>query len=152
VNAYQQIDVAHHCYSVPEKYVTANLKVGIGAELIDIFDGDTLIVSHRRVFTAGIDSLILDHYLDQLSRKPGALWDCKAIHEVATDEVFQLLWKQLMSRFPELKDENIRLKAAQKNFIEILYLRRRFSANQLRDGIKKAIECRSSISAASIEC
>ena len=141
VDYYQLVNVDDHGYSVPEKHVTSALKVGIGAELIDIYNGDNLIVSHRRLFTLGKDSLILDHYLDQLSRKPGALWDCKAIYEVATDEVFQLLWKHLMSRFPELKDEDKKLRAAQIKFIEILYLKRRFPEDQLKSGIKKAIDC-----------
>lgn len=152
VNSYQQINVDNHGYSVPEKYVMTDLRVGVGAELIDIFDGDVLIVRHKRQFTLGKDSLILDHYLDQLSKKPGALWDCKAIQEIATDEVLLLLWKHLMSRFPELKDENIRLRAAQTNFIEILLLKRNFSVEQMREGIKKAMACGICISAASIEC
>ena len=151
VNSYQQINVDHHCYSVPEKYLMINLRVGIGAELIDIFDGNTLIVSHKRQFTLGSDSLILDHYLDQLTRKPGALWDCKAIREVATDELFLHLWNHLMSLFPKA-DENLKLRGAQKTFIEILHLRRKYSTEKLRNGIKKTIECGCCVSASSIEC
>jgi hypothetical protein len=129
----------------------ADLKVGVGVESIDIFDGNTLIVSHRRQFTLGTDSLILDHYLDQLARKPGALWDCKAIHELAADELFRHLWNHLMSLFPKI-DENEKLRHAQKTFIDILRLRRTYSMDQLRSGIKKAIEWRCCISASSIEC
>jgi transposase len=151
VNAYQQINIDGHCYSVPEKYLMADLRVGIGIESIDIFDGNTLIVSHRRQFTLGTDSLILDHYLDQLARKPGALWDCKAINEVAKDELYLHLWNHLMSLFPKM-DENQKLRYAQKTFIDILRLRRTYSMDQLRSGIKKAIDCRCSISASSIEC
>lgn len=151
VNAYQQINVDNHCYSVPEKYLMINLRVGIGAESIDVFAGNTLIISHKRQFTLGSDSLILDHYLDQLARKPGALWDCKAIYEVATDEVFLHLWNHLMSLFPKA-DENLRLRGAQKTFIDILHLKRRYSEEKLKNGIKKAIECGCCISASSIEC
>jgi hypothetical protein len=151
VNAYQQINVDNHCYSVPEKYLMRDLRIGIGVESIDVFDSNTLIVSHKRQFTLGADSLILDHYLDQLARKPGALWDCKAIHEVATDEIFLHLWNHLMSLFPKA-DENQKLRGAQKTFIDILRLRRKHSIEKLKDGIKKAIECRCCISASSIAC
>jgi transposase len=151
VNSYQQIYIDNHCYSVPEKYLMANLKVGIGVESIDIFDGDTLIVSHRRQFTLGTDSLFLDHYLDQLARKPGALWDCKAISEIANDEIFLHLWNHLMALFPKM-DENHKLRYAQKIFIDILRLKRTYSMDQLRNGIKKAIECRCCISAPSLAC
>lgn len=152
VNAYQQINVDNHCYSVPEKYLGVSLKVGMGPESIDVFEGNTLIISHKRQFTLGADSLILDHYLDQLARKPGALWDCKAIHEVADDEVLLLLWNHLISLFPKLKDDNQKLRSAQTTFIDILRLRRTYSMDQLRNGIQKAIECGCCISASSIEC
>lgn len=151
VNSYQQINIDGHGYSVPEKYVLSTLRVGLGAESVEIFDGETLIVIHQRQFITGKDSLILDHYLDQLCRKPGALWDCKAIQEIANDDLLLLLWTKLMSLYPGLADHNVRLRAAQTSFIDILRLRRSYSNTEWRNGIQEALRC-GSTTAASIEC
>ncbi len=150
-NSYQQINVDGHGYSVPEKYVLVILRVGLGAESVEIFDGETLIVIHQRQFITGKDSLVLDHYLDQLCRKPGALWDCKAIQEIANDDLLLLLWGKLMSLYPGLVDHNIRLRAVQTSFIDILRLRRSYTDIEWRNGIKEALQCGSTTSA-SIEC
>jgi transposase len=151
VNSYQQINVDGHGYSVPEKYVLAMLKVGLSAESVEIFDGETLIVIHRRQFILGKDSLVLDHYLDQLGRKPGALWDCKAIQEIANDDLLLLLWEKLMSLYPGLIDHNTKLRTAQTTFIDILRLRRNYPDLEWRNGIREALQC-GSTTAASIEC
>lgn len=152
VNSYQLVEVDGHCYSMPERYVLEHIRVGVGAELIDLFYQDELIVRHKRQFILGCDSLILDHYLGQLCRKPGALWDCKAIREVNKDEVLLALWEKLMTRLPGLaQDNHIRLKSAQTDFIEVLMLKRRYTEEEWKEGIRKALSCGSS-SAASIEC
>lgn len=151
MNAYQQINIDGHGYSVPEKYVMGHLRVGIGVESVDIFAGEALVVKHKRQFTLGKDSLVLDHYLDQLGRKPGALWDCKAIQEVAKDEVLLLLWERLISRYPALANNNIKLRTAQTNFIDVLRLRHRYPEIEWKNGIERALQC-GSTSAASIEC
>lgn len=91
VNHYQLVEVDCHRYSAPEKFVLAYLRVGIGAEIVDLYDGNSLVASHTRQFIVGKDSLFLDHYLGQLCRKPGALWDCKAVQEYTKDELFLAL-------------------------------------------------------------
>ena len=127
------------------------LRIGLSAESIEIFNGETLVVIHQRQFITGKDSLVLDHYLDQLCRKPGALWDCKAIQEIANDDLLLLLWDKLMSPYPGLIDHNIRLRTAQTSFIDILRLRRNYTDIEWRNGIKEALQCGSTTSA-SIEC
>jgi transposase len=152
VNSYQLVEIDGHCYSMPEKYVLKYVRVGIGAELMDLFCEEELIAKHNRQFMLGRDSLFLDHYLDQLCRKPGALWDCKAIREVSEDKLLLALWEKLMTQLPKLAEDNhVRLRSAQSDFIEVLMLRKRYTDEEWREGIQKALLCGSS-SAASIEC
>ena len=152
VNSYQLIDVDNHSYSVPEKFLSTNLRIGIGAFSIEIFHDEEFIVEHERKFVPGADSLMLDHYLDQLCKKPGALWDCKAIQELANDEVLLELWKKLTEKYPKLSlKEPAKFRAAQKSFIEVLLLRRQHQEDEWKSAIKKALEC-GLTDAASIEC
>jgi len=152
VNSYQLIEVDGHCYSVPEKFLLIYLRVGIGAFVIEIFNGEEFIVAHERKFVPGDDSLLLDHYLDQLCKKPGALWDCKAMQELANDEVLLELWEKLMERYPKLSNKNTeKFRAAQTNFIEVLMLRKHYQEAEWKCAIKKALEC-GVTEAAAIEC
>jgi hypothetical protein len=152
VNSYQFIEVDNHCYSVPEKFLLTHLRIGIGVFAIEIYCGEEFIVEHERKFELGADSLILNHYLDQLSKKPGALWDCKAMRELADDEVLVDLWQKLIERYPKLSLKHSgKYRSAQQNFIEVLILKRRYPEDLWRNAIKKALEC-GAIEAAAIEC
>ncbi|NOT80285.1 MAG: hypothetical protein HOP07_14920 [Bacteriovoracaceae bacterium] len=61
-------------YSVPERFVGAILKAIISVDEIILFSGDEKIYEHQRFYYEKIDALIFEHYLDQLSRKPGPLF------------------------------------------------------------------------------
>lgn len=56
-----------------------------------------------------------------------------------------------MTHFPALKDHDEKVRYAQKGFIDVLMLRRRYKEEEWRAGISKALEC-GSTSASSIEC
>lgn len=152
VNSYQLVEVDNHSYSVPEKFLYAQLRIGIGAFAIEIYCGEEFVVEHDRKFEPGADSLMLNHYLDQLYKKPGALWDCKAIQELVEDEILVDLWQKLVERYPKLPLKHPeKFKSAQINFIEVLMLRRRYPETVWKNATKKALEC-GAIEAAAIEC
>jgi transposase len=133
VNRYQLVEVYNHFYSVPVKFVNCYVRVAIGAFNIEIYNKEELIHEHIRMFVPGSDSLLLDHYLDQLRKKPGALWDCKATKGVLDDKALEAIWERLYERNP--------LRKAQKDFIEILYLKKNYEEKDWRAAIDKAFEC-----------
>lgn len=151
VNSYQQIEIDHHMYSVPVKFVSEYLRVAIEAFKISIFFEEQFVIEHERKFAPGVDSLILDHYLDQLCEKPGALWDCKAMQEYSNDKVLIKLWEKLISAYPALPNHQAKIRGAQKEFIQVLMLRRRYSEVEWKEGITKALEY-GATEAAAIEC
>ena len=114
-------EVYDHFYSVPEKFVDKYVRVAISALTITIYNKDELIYEHARMFTPGVDSLILDHYLDQLRKKPGALWDCKVTKGLLDDIALEAIWERLNTRN--------QIREARKNFIEILYLKKKYEEN-----------------------
>ncbi len=133
VNRYQMVEVYDHFYSVPEKLVEKYVRVAIGAFTITIYNKDELIYEHVRMFTPGIDSLVLDHYLDQLRKKPGALWDCKVTKGLLDDIALEAIWERLIERNP--------IRDARKNFITVLYLKKKYEESAWKAGINKAHEC-----------
>ena len=59
-------------YSVPVRYVRQRLDVRVGAETIEVLDGARIVAAHARG-RKGDEVLVLDHYLEVLARKPGAM-------------------------------------------------------------------------------
>lgn len=133
VNNYQLVEIYKHFYSVPEKFVNSYVRVAIGAFSIEIYNKEELILEHLRMFAPGSDSLLLDHYLDQLRKKPGALWNCKATKELLDDKFLEKIWERLIERN--------KLRKAQKDFIEILYLKKKYGEKDWRAAIEKTFEC-----------
>lgn len=60
-------------YSVPVSLIGRRLDVAIGATDITVSQKATVVATHERLTERGAESLYLDHYLEVLSKKPGAL-------------------------------------------------------------------------------
>ncbi len=73
VDAKSRVCVRQCRYSVPVSLIGARLEVSIGATEIAVSSKGTVVARHERLVERGTESLHLDHYLEVLSRKPGAL-------------------------------------------------------------------------------
>ncbi|WP_407670013.1 Mu transposase domain-containing protein [Nonomuraea solani] len=60
-------------YSVPTRFIGCQVRVLLHASELVVFDGRTEIAQHERLLTKSGSRLELDHYLEALLRKPGAL-------------------------------------------------------------------------------
>ena len=116
VNSLQAVKYDCYQYSVPERFVGATLKAIISVDAIVLFSGDEKIYEHQRFYYEKIDALIFEHYLDQLSRKPGA-WKFSKVVQCAT---FSNDLNEIKERLAAKLDE----KHATKEFIQILLLKR----------------------------
>ncbi len=74
-----RICVRQSYYSVPASYAGRRLQVRLGADAVQVLDGATVIASHVRSLHKGTEDLALDHYLEVLNRKPGALAGATAL-------------------------------------------------------------------------
>ena len=84
---YARIAVGKCRYSVPARLIDARVRVRLSANQLEVYDGSRLAAVHPRLAASGAEHLDLDHYLEILSRKPGALPGAaalvQALHEVA---------------------------------------------------------------------
>ena len=60
-------------YSVPVRYAGMRIDVRLGAETVEALDGARVVARHPRAVGKGVETLDLDHYLETLAIKPGAL-------------------------------------------------------------------------------
>ena len=73
VDRYAQVMVRCNQYSVPARFIGHRLRVKLSASAVTVFDRNTVVARHQRAAGKGVKVLELDHYLEILLRKPGAL-------------------------------------------------------------------------------
>lgn len=75
-------------YSVPARFINRRVRVSLQATQVRIFDGRTLVATHPRTVGRGRQCVQLDHYLEVLRVKPGALPGSTALAQAREAGVF----------------------------------------------------------------
>ena len=88
VDAKARVSVRQINYSVPARFVGRRLAVRLGATSVEVLDGATVIARHDRGIGRFVDVLTLDHYLEVLQTKPGALPGATALAQARRCGVF----------------------------------------------------------------
>ena len=74
-----RVCVRQSYYSVPASYAGRRVAVRLGADTVTAYDAGTVIAAHVRSLHKGTEDLLLDHYLEVLTRKPGAFAGATAL-------------------------------------------------------------------------
>jgi transposase len=98
VDAKGRVCVRQSFYSVPARYAGRRLSARIGGTRIELTDGGTIVASHERSIVRGSQTLLLDHYLEILVRKPGALPGALATHQAREAGVLTSAHEQFWAR------------------------------------------------------
>jgi len=83
-----RVSVRQCFYSVPARYAGRRLPVRLAARTVEVYDGPRLVASHERAFGRYVEVLCLDHYLEVLKTKPGALPGATALAQAKARGVF----------------------------------------------------------------
>jgi transposase len=88
VDAKARICVRQSYYSVPARLAGRRVQVALGADWLDVrYDGG-LVARHTRSLHKGSEDLVLDHYLEVLVHRPGALAGATALVSARATGVF----------------------------------------------------------------
>lgn len=90
VDAKARICVRQSYYSVPARYAGRRLEVRLGATRLTVYDGASIVAQHPRSLHKYSEDLVLDHYLEVLSRKPGALAGSTALAAARASGAFSV--------------------------------------------------------------
>ena len=122
-------------YSVPVGHVGRRIDVRLGAETIEAFDGNRVVASHPRLVAKGTESLTLDHYLEVLAIKPGAMLGATALVRARATGAFSAehedYWTAARRR---LGDQH-----GTRALVEVLLAHRQLPADAVRAGIRAAL-------------
>jgi transposase len=88
VDRYAQVMVRCNQYSVPARFIGHRLRVKLSASAVTVYDRTTVVARHQRAVGKGAKVLDLDHYLEILARKPGALPGATALVQARSAKVF----------------------------------------------------------------
>ena len=115
-----RISVRGSRYSVPASYAGRKVDVRLGGGTITALAGGTVIARHERSAHRGAELLVLDHYLEVLSRKPGALPGAVALEQARASGSFsaahERFWKRTRRRLGD--------REGTRALIEVLLLHR----------------------------
>jgi hypothetical protein len=108
--------------------------VSLRYELV-VFDGRTVAARHARVVAKGGTSIVLDHYLEVLRTKPGALPGSTALSQARTAGTFTAAHDAFWAAARKVNGDA----DGTRELIEVLLLHRSMTAEQVHAGITAAL-------------
>ena len=129
-----RVSVRGAFYSVPARYSDRRLDVRVGAESVEALDGAKVVARHPRS-QKGEENLVLDHYLEVLSYKPGALPGATALARARAGGAFTQTHERFWAEGRRRQGDRDGTKA----LIEVLLLHRTMAAGTVVAGMEAAL-------------
>ena len=134
VNASGCVKVGTNAYSVPAA-VGTRVEVKLGAATVEIWRERQRLAMHERCYGRNQDVFDLEHYLDVLDHKPGALAGSKPLEQWRKagrwPASFDQLWGGLIERHGQQKGT--------KAMIEVLHVGKTHGQDRLRTAVEAAV-------------
>ena len=135
MDRHARVTVRQCQYSVPARYVGRQLRVLLRATHVLVYDGPKLVATHERSTVRGSVTLVLDHYLEVLAYKPGALPSATALVQARKAGVFtathERYWAAAKAKYGD--------KTGTQALIEALLLHRQYPHHQVIAGLEAAL-------------
>jgi transposase len=93
-----RICVRQRWYSVPARLVGRWLAVRLGARSVEVVHEGRVVARHERSLIRGSQTLLLDHYLEVLARRPGALPSSLTLAQARESGVFMSAHERFWTR------------------------------------------------------
>lgn len=135
VDRYAQVMVRCNQYSVPARFIGHRLRVKLSASTVTVFDRNTMVAEHQRAIGKGVKVLNLDHYLEILLRKPGALPGATALVQARAAGVFTTTHDAFWAAARKALGDS----AGTRALIEVLLLHRHLEHADVLSGIGAAL-------------
>lgn len=135
VDTKARVCVRQSYYSVPARYAGRRLEVRLGADTIRVLDAGTVVAVHPRSLHKGSEDLVLDHYLEVLGRKPGALAGATALAAARTSGAFTTVHQ----RFWDAARKRLGDGPGTRALVGVLLLHRTLPATAVTAGMEATI-------------
>jgi len=135
VNQKAMITVRRNHYSVPVRLVGMKVAVRVGAREIEVLADGRTVATHPRLRGSQLRSARLDHYLELLKDKPGALEHSLALRQ----EREQGRWSDCFDELWTLLKERVGASEAARQIVDVLMLCRDHEAATVELAVRGAL-------------
>lgn len=123
-------------YSVPIGLAGLSVEHRLGATIVEVVHGGKVVARHERLQGQREQRLELDHYLELLWYKPGALSRSMPLRQAREGgrwpEVYDELWSQLQQRYDDSEGT--------RHLLEVLLMHRGSEAEEVHTAVALALE------------
>jgi transposase len=135
VDSKAMVTVRQNRYSVPARLAGLSVRVQVGASDISVWHDGKVVAEHERLAGRHGTSAQLDHYLDLLTRKPGALARSLALRQERDRDqwpaCFDELWSAIAGR--------VGRQEAARQMVDVLLLCREFPSGRVELAVRGAL-------------
>jgi transposase len=135
VDRYAQVMVRCCQYSVPARLIGHRVRVKLSASAVTVYDKNTVVARHQRAAGKGVKVLDLDHYLEILLRKPGALPGATALVQARAAGTFTQVHEAFWAAARKALGDGPGTRA----LIEVLLLHRHLGHGDVLAGLSAAL-------------
>ncbi len=135
VDAKARICVRQSHYSVPTHLARSSVTVRLGSDRLEVLAKGRVIAQHERAVHRGSVTLLLDHYLEVLARRPGAMAGSVALDQARARGVFTSEHERFWAEARRQRGDE----AGTHALIEVLLLQRTMPSVAIRAGITAAL-------------
>ena len=122
-------------YSVPARFIGRTVRVSLRASEVVVFDGRTVVARHQRIVAKCGQSVQLDHYLEVLKTKPGALPGSTALARARESGAFNSAYEAFWAASRRVNGDA----DGTRELIDVLLLHRTMDASDVTAGIVSAL-------------
>jgi transposase len=131
-----RVSVRQCYYSVPARYAGRRLTVRLTATMVEVLDAGKLVARHERAAGRYVEVLVLDHYLEVLKTKPGALPGATALAQAKTSGAFTDIHQRYWDAARRVRGDA----AGTRALIEVLLAHRTLPRDALVAAMRTAVE------------
>lgn len=136
VSSRRDMDVISQSSGVPTRFAGRRLTVRLTATTVEAFDGGRLVSRHERAVGRHTEVLALDHYLEVLKSKPGALPGATALAQARSSGAFSAAHQRYWEAARRVRGDA----AGTRALIEVLLAHRTLPRSALEVAMRTAIE------------
>jgi len=130
-----RVRVRTNWYSVPIGLVGRRVEVRLRTGWLEVLHSGRLVAAHERVYGRNEERLKLDHYLELLQHKPGALERCRPLRQARERGEWPACYDQLLQKLKERYGES----GGTRQILEVLLLHRQASSKAVHRAVEKAL-------------
>jgi transposase len=136
VDLRSRVPVRQCYYSVPARYAGRRLTIRLTATTVEVLDAGRIVARHERAAGRHVETLVLDHYLEVLKGKPGALPGATALAQAKASGAFTTTHQQYWDAARHARGDA----AGTRALIEILLAHRSLPRTALEAAMRTAID------------